>query len=156
MLFEPLFTHARREPQHVAIIDDQGQHSYQQLAGLAARLGASLSSWTKQPRVGLLLPPGAGFAGTFYGTLLAGKAAVPINYLLSEREVVHIIRDSGIDTVVTAPMFAARLAALSLNVVVLSTLVEEPSAPAVSFPTRPPRMWPRCCTPAARPECPKA
>ena len=134
MLFEPLFTHARRQPEHVAIIDDQGPVTYQRLAASAARLAAHLSVRTNRPCVGLLLPPGRGFVATFYGALLAGKAAVPINYLLSEREVAHIIRDSGIDTIATGPVFAARVASLPLNVVDLSTLVEEPSAPSVSFP----------------------
>jgi long-chain acyl-CoA synthetase len=134
MLFEPLFTHAGRQPQQTAIIDDQGRYTYQQLAGMAAGLGTYLASQTRQPRVGLLLPPGAGFVGTFYGALLAGKAAVPINYLLSGSEVAHIIRDSGIDTVVTAPIFAPRLAGLPLKVIDLSTLPLNASPPAIRFP----------------------
>ena len=134
MLFEPLFAHAQRQPDHLAVVDEQGQYTYRQLAGIAARMGAYLASQTEQPRVGLLLPPSGGFVGAFYGALLAGKAAVPINYLLSEREVAHVIRDSGIDTVVTAPIFAPRLAGLPLKVIDLSTLGNDPSLPAVSFP----------------------
>lgn len=135
MLFEPLMTHAQRQPDHLAIVDDQGRYTYGQLAGMAGRLGTYLGAQTKQPRVGLLLPPGAGFVGAFYGTLLAGKSAVPINYLLSEREVAHVIRDSGIDTVVTAPIFAPRLAGLPLNVIDLSVLPSDPSAQAASLPS---------------------
>ena len=96
MLFQPLFAHAAQRPQDVAVTDDQGSYTWQQLAAMSAGLGMYLGFQTKQPRVGLLLPAGAGFVASFYGTLLAGKSVVPINFLLSEREIGHIIKDSGI------------------------------------------------------------
>src|SRR6185503_201098 len=114
MLFEPLFKHAQQTPGEQAVIDEKGKYTYQQLAAGAAGLGMYLSFQTRQPRVGLLLPPGAGFVASFYGTLLAGKTVVPINYLLGEKEIAHIIQDSGIDTVVTIPFFAPRLKDLPL------------------------------------------
>ena len=52
---------------------------------------------------------GVGFVASFYGTLAAGKTVVPINFLLGDREIAHIIRDSGIDTILTAPPLSARL-----------------------------------------------
>ena len=88
-----------------------------------------LSSQTQQPRVGLLLPTSAGFAASFYGTLLAGKTVVPINFLLGEREIAHIIQDSGIDTVVTVAPLAGRLKDLpaggSLKVIDLAELMQQ-------------------------------
>jgi acyl-CoA synthetase (AMP-forming)/AMP-acid ligase II len=126
MLFEPLFAHAAARPQDVAIIDDRGQTTYQQLAAMAAGLGMYLSAQTKQPRVGLLLPSSAGFVGSFYGTLLAGKSAVPINFLLGDREIAHIVADSGIDTVVTIPQLAPRVKDLPLNVIDLTALPQIP------------------------------
>ena len=134
MLFESLFAHAERQPQHLAAIDDHGRYTYQQLAAMAAGLGMYLSFQTRQPRVGLLLPPGAGFVASFYGTLLAGKTVVPINYLLGEREIGHIITDSGIDTVVTIPFFTARLQDLPLNVIDLTKLPQTPPAIKPRFP----------------------
>src|SRR4051794_31935049 len=109
MLLEPLFTNASKQPQELAIIDDRGKYTYQQLAAMAAGLGMYLSAQTKKPTVGLLLPASAGFVASFYGTLLAGKSIVPINFLLGDREVAHVIADSGIDTVVTIPQLAGRL-----------------------------------------------
>ena len=135
MLFESLFANARRIPQHVAIIDDRGKTTYEQLAAMAAGLGMYLSLQTRQPRVGLLLPPSAGFVASFYGTLLAGKTAVPINYLLGDKEVAHIIADSGIDTVVTIPFFAGRLKDAPLNVVDLTKLPQTPPAIQPKFPS---------------------
>jgi long-chain acyl-CoA synthetase len=128
MLFEPLFAHADRQPQEIAVIDDSGRYTYQQLAAMAAGLGMYLSAQTKQPRVGLLLPASAGFVASFYGTLLAGKTAVPINFLLGDKEIAHIIQDSGIDTVVTIPQLASRLKDARLNVVDLTQLPRTPPA----------------------------
>ena len=136
MLFEPLFAHADRQPQQTAIIDDSGQYTYQQLAAMAAGLGMYLSMQTERPRVGILLPASAGFVASFYGTLLAGKAAVPINFLLGDREIAHIIADSGIDTVVTIPQLAGRLKDTPLNVVDLTQLPKVPPAAITPrFPT---------------------
>src|SRR2546423_15400705 len=109
MLFEPLFKHAAAEPNDLAVIDESGRYTYQQLAAMSAGLGMYLAAQTTQPRVGLLLPAGAGFVASFYGTLLAGKAVVPIHFLLGEREVAHVIADRGTDTVVTIPLLPSRL-----------------------------------------------
>ena len=76
---------------------------------MAAGLGMYLSAQTRQPHVGLLLPAGAGFVASFYGTLLAGKSVVPINFLLGDKEIAHVIADSGIDTVVTIPQLAGAI-----------------------------------------------
>src|SRR5258706_12584916 len=128
MLFQPLFTHAQQNPQDVAIIDDKGQYTYQQLAAAAAGLGMYLGVQTAKPNVGLLLPPSAGFAASFYGTLLSGKSVVPINYLLGDREIAHVIADSGIDTVVTIPPLAARIENADLKIVDLTQLPQTPPA----------------------------
>ena len=78
MLFEPLFAHADTHPQQTAVIDDRGTWTYQQVAAMAAGLGMYLSFQTRKPTVGILLPAGVGFVASFYGTLLAGKAAVRV------------------------------------------------------------------------------
>jgi long-chain acyl-CoA synthetase len=128
MLFQSLFTHAQQNPQDVAIIDDKGQYTYQQLAAAAAGLGMYLSVQTDRPSVGLLLPPSAGFAASFYGTLLSGKSVVPINYLLGDREIAHVVSDSGIDTVITIPQLAPRVANADLKIVDLTQLPQTPPA----------------------------
>jgi len=135
MLFEPLFSHARQRPQDVAVTDDTGTHTYQQLAAAASGLGMYLASQTKRPHVGLLLPPSAGYAASFYGTLLAGKTVVPLNYLLGEPEIAHVIQDSGIDTVVTIPQLAGRLRELPLKIIDLTQLPQTPPAIAPKLPS---------------------
>jgi long-chain acyl-CoA synthetase len=138
MLFEPLFAHAASRPNEVAVIDDRGQATYQQLATTAAGLGMYLAARTTKPRVGLLLPSSSGFVASFYATLLAGKSAVPINFLLGDREIAHIVSDSGIDTVITIPLLAGRVKDLpGINVIDLTQLPQPPApAPGVA-PTTP-------------------
>jgi len=128
MLFESLFKHADQQPHQVAVIDDTGQYTWQQYAAAAAGLGLYLSFQTDQPRAGLFLPSSGGFAASFYGTLLAGKTVVPINFLLSDKEVRHIIADSGIDTVVSIPPLSDRLKDTPLKIVDLSQLPKAPPA----------------------------
>ena len=136
MLFEPLFAHADQQPQEIGVIDDRGRYTFQQLAAMSAGLGIYLAAQTRKPHVGLLLPASAGFVASFYGTLLAGKSVVPINYLLGDREIAHIIQDSGIDTVVTVPPLAARVKDAPLNVVDLSQFPPTPPASiSPKFPT---------------------
>jgi long-chain acyl-CoA synthetase len=140
MLLDPLFKHAREQPQHLAIVDDRGRYTYEQLAAMVSGLGFFLSLQTRQPRIGILLPGSAGFVASFYGTLAAGKSVVPINFLLGEREIAHIIRDSGIDTILTAPPLSARLEpfkASGLKIIDISALPSPPPgmrAPLLAAP----------------------
>src|SRR5271170_3288855 len=136
MLFESLFSNAANHPDDIAIIDDSGKYTYQQLAAMSAGLGMYLANQTSRDKIGLLLPAGVGFAASFYGTLLAGKSVVPINFLLGDREVAHVIKDSGIDTVVTIPFLAGRLKDTPLKVIDLSLLPKtSPTAVPPTFPS---------------------
>ncbi len=125
MLFEPLFKSAQRDPGKNAIVDGRGRYTYKQLANMAAGLGMYIGMQTQRSHVGLLLPGGAGFVASFYGTLLAGKTVVPLNFLLGDKEIAHIVKDSGIDTVLTAPPLMARVQNSGLNVVDLTQLPRE-------------------------------
>src|SRR5690349_16992579 len=140
MLFEPLIKHAARQPQELAVIDDQGHYTYQQLAAMAGGLGLYLGGATRKPRIGLLLPSGAGFVASFYAGLLAKKVIVPLNFLLGDREIAHCIQDSEIDTVVTIPQLAGRLQGSSLNVIDLTQLPK--TAPPSTAPQQMPSPAP--------------
>src|SRR5688500_16844696 len=108
MLVESLFAQAAKHPTDIAITDDRGAIPWQQLAGAVTGLSMYLAQQTTQPRVGILLPASAGFVASFYGTMLAGKTAVPLNFLLGEKEIAHCIVDSGVDTIITMPLLAAK------------------------------------------------
>lgn len=138
MLIQPLITAAASNPQDLAVADETGKYTFGQLAASAAALGMYLSMQTDNPRIGLLLPAGAGFAASFFATLMAGKAVVPLNFLLDDRQIAHCIADSGIDTVITIPQLAGKLKDSNLKVIDLSLLPKtppfaiEPKAPAVT------------------------
>jgi long-chain acyl-CoA synthetase len=136
MLFEALFTHARQIPNDLAVADDSGRYTFAQLGAMAAGMGMYLSMQTSNPRVGILLPASAAFAASFYGTLLAGKSVVPLNFLLGDKEIAHCIADSGIDTIVTMPLLAGRLKNPAIKVIDITQLPKTSpiSAPA-KFPT---------------------
>ena len=142
MLFEPIFANAKRDPSRVAVVDDRGQYTTAELAQKVAGLSMLFAAQTKQPRVGLLLPTGVGFAASFYAALVAGKTAVPINFLLGEREIGHIIKDSGIDTIVSAPPLAERLKGLPIKVIDLTALPQPPAAAGQAAPSPAPQMPP--------------
>ncbi len=122
MLIEPLFQHAATQGDDLAVIDDTGRYTFKQVAAMAAGLGQYLPHATARDKVGVFLPTGVGFVASFYGTLLARKTVVPINFLLGEQEIGHIIKDSGIDTVLTAPPLMAKVANSGLNVIDLTQL----------------------------------
>jgi long-chain acyl-CoA synthetase len=136
MLIESLFTHAVNLPNEIAIIDDKGQYTYQQLAAMSAGLGSYISAQTRAENVGLLLPPGVGFVASFYGTLLAGKSTVLINYLLGDKEISHVVKDSGIDTILTIPQLAGRVANSGMKIIDISQLPAPTGAP-ITAPNAP-------------------
>jgi long-chain acyl-CoA synthetase len=132
MLFESIFENAKKDPTRIAVIDDRGQYTAGQLAAAVGGLSMFLQMQTQKPRVGLFLPSGAGFLVGFYATLVAGKTVVPINFLLGPKEIGHIIQDSGIDVVLSAPPLAEKLAGLPIKVIDLTAL-PQPSADAPPF-----------------------
>ena len=134
MLVEPLFGHAQNQPHCVAIIDERA-YTYEQFGAMVAALTTLIGTQTRRPRVGLLMPTGIGFATSFYATLTAGKVAVPINFLLGDSEISHIVRDSGIDTIVTVPACASKVKDALLNVLDFSALPQPSFITSPKFPT---------------------
>jgi long-chain acyl-CoA synthetase len=128
MLIEPLLAHADRIPNNVALHDETGMRTYGQLAAAAAGMAQYLTRATNRPNVGLMLPAGAGFVSSFYGTLLAGKCVVPINFLLGDPEIAHVVADSGIDTLITIPQLKGRFTGAGVNVVDLIELSKTAAA----------------------------
>lgn len=97
--------HARK----TAVIDHHGAVTYDGLHQDAAGYAARLLSGGRGKNIGILLPNGKEFVTVFYGTLMAGKTPVPLNYLLSPAQLLYVIQDAGVDTVVTNNQFAPLL-----------------------------------------------
>ena len=99
----------RKYPQKVAIIDPNGAVTYDNVCRQALEYAALLESNDTGSHVGILLPNSKEFVTTFYGTLMAGKTPVPLNYLLSQAQLHYVIRNAGINTVFTSNLFKLQL-----------------------------------------------
>ena len=109
MLLQPLLRNAKERPDAVATIDDRGRATWAELLKKSRRLAKVLRATTKRDKVAILLPAGGGFVTAFYATLLAGKTAVPVNFLLGDREVRHVLRDSGVNLVLSVGIMLDKL-----------------------------------------------
>ena len=80
---------------------DEYTQSYAELSDATGRVAAMLQSRGVHPgdRVGLVLPNVPAFPILFYGALHAGAVVVPMNPLLSDREIAYHLTDSGAKTV---------------------------------------------------------
>jgi O-succinylbenzoic acid--CoA ligase len=83
-----LCTAAAMHPDRVALAVADGQLSYRELHARALATGAGLErrGVREGDRVGLALPPGADFAATLHGCLMAGAVAVPVDLRLRAGE----------------------------------------------------------------------
>lgn len=64
-------------------------------------------------RVALLVPPGAAWVEAFLGTIAAGGTAVPLSHLHPPAELAYFVEDADARTLVVAPDYADRTAALA-------------------------------------------
>jgi long-chain acyl-CoA synthetase len=86
----------------VAVIDDNREYTYGKLLGGSIFVASRIEEFTAKKHVGIMLPTSGAFPMALLGTWLAGRVAVPLNYLLSPDELQYVIQDSGIDTIITA------------------------------------------------------
>jgi long-chain acyl-CoA synthetase len=105
MLVEALLDAHRHAPNADAVHDPFRKVTFGKLTLLARVFRDIVREQTERENVGLLLPGGVGFDASFFGTLWAGKVAVPLNFLLSPEELSGIIEDAGIDLVLSAHVF---------------------------------------------------
>jgi long-chain acyl-CoA synthetase len=100
-LLRPILKRALFHPRRVAVVDDFRQYTYAQLGLGALFVARAVEQATSNPRVGVILPTSGLFPMTLLGLWLARRVAVPLNYLLLQKELATVIADSGIDTLIT-------------------------------------------------------
>ena len=122
MLVEALLEACDTRPDRAAVVDDSIALTYGRLARVAAVLRSVVLQATRADRVGICLPACALFPPTLLGVLWAGKKAVPINFLLSEDELAHVVRDAGLDLMISVRHFDTLLARLPVRRVLLEDL----------------------------------
>jgi long-chain acyl-CoA synthetase len=101
-ILRKILSRALTRPFRTAVIDDQREYSYFKIAAGAMHLARVIDEATDRDKVGIMLPTSGAFTVTLLGAWLAKKTPVPLNYLLSQDELGHVVQDSGIDTIITA------------------------------------------------------
>ena len=109
---------ARRHPHRTAIIADERRLSWTELDTAADRLAEGLRRQGLRPgdAVALQLPNVPEFPIAWFGILKAGLVAVPMNVLLEDRQIVHVLADSGARTLLTWTECAEEAAAAAAEV----------------------------------------
>jgi len=118
-----------RHAGRTALVDGRGSLTYAQ-ARRAALLAAAAAACAESPHVGILLPPSKEYGLCFLGTLLAGKAAVPLNATLTPEELAFMIADAGVEHVFTARPLSALVDALPVRPLYLEEVFDAKAAPA--------------------------
>jgi acyl-CoA synthetase (AMP-forming)/AMP-acid ligase II len=101
---ELLRASVERDPLQEAVVELDGPRlSYRQLWDSAARVAGGLhrAGVARGDRVAIRHGNGVDWVRAFFGTLMAGAVAVPVNTRLAEPEVEYVIGDSGARIVLT-------------------------------------------------------
>jgi long-chain acyl-CoA synthetase len=98
-----ILTQALRHPNRVAAVDDQRSWRYLDLVGGAMLVAEAIETQSSARNVAICLPTGGAFPMALLGAWLAGRVAVPLNYLLGRDELTYVINDSDVDTILTVP-----------------------------------------------------
>ena len=79
----------------VAVIDDDGRHSYRAVAERALRAAGALAALGVLPeqRVALCMLDSVDFVATFLGAIALGAVPVPLNTLLTADDYAYLVRD---------------------------------------------------------------
>jgi long-chain acyl-CoA synthetase len=101
-LLRPILARLITSPKRTAVVDDNTTWSYARLVLGSFFLARLIRRTTDARHVGIMLPTGGAFPMAVLGCWLARRVPVPINYLLNQSEMQHIIDDSEIDTLLTA------------------------------------------------------
>jgi len=101
-----------RRPRATAIVDRTAGRRVvpaAQLIAAAAVLARRLRATVPEPRVGIVLPPGAGATIANLAAVCAGKVPVNLNFTAGRTSLAVSIAEAGVATVLTAEALRARL-----------------------------------------------
>jgi len=102
---------ANKYPDHTCTIFKGRSITYREMDELSDRMAAGLAAMGVKPgdRVGIFIPNTPHFVVAFYGILKAGGVVVATNPLYSPREIIHQLKDSGIEIMVVMSNFYRRI-----------------------------------------------
>ncbi|MBI5843905.1 MAG: long-chain fatty acid--CoA ligase [Deltaproteobacteria bacterium] len=113
-VFRILDQTAERVPDRLALIFGGMELTFSQLKDLADRFAAGLSGMGvgKGSRVAIHLPNCPQFAIAYYGALKTGATFTPLSPLLSPREIIHQLNDSGAETLISLDLIYPGIASV--------------------------------------------
>ncbi|PKW14325.1 amino acid adenylation domain-containing protein [Saccharopolyspora spinosa] len=100
-LHQPVFEQVRRTPDRPAVVDRRGTTTYGELAGRAGAVAAALPGLKPGELVAIVMDKGVEQVAGALGVLLAGGVYVPIDTLQPPLRRAAILRDAGIERVLT-------------------------------------------------------
>ncbi|MBK9128317.1 MAG: AMP-binding protein [Phycisphaerales bacterium] len=120
LLLDPIDRHASDRPAQPAAWDQSLALTFAQFRGLSCGLAGQIAAQTDRPRVGVLVPTSAAAAVSIYACWYAGRAVVPLNFLLAPAELTRIVQDAGLDLVLTIDRFAPLVETAGARALVLA------------------------------------
>jgi long-chain acyl-CoA synthetase len=97
----PIIRQVLRDPQRIAVVDDQRSWRAVEVLGGALHLARLIEQVSHRPHVGVLLPTGGAFPMAALAIWMTGRVLVPVNYLQTPADQQYIIDDSEMDTLIT-------------------------------------------------------
>lgn len=122
MLVDAFLNTVRRSGGTLAVADGKRELSYRSLARLAQVMRGEILRLTSCPRIGLMLPASTAFPACLFGTLWAGRTAIPLNFLLNPTELEDVVRSAEIDLILTVKPLAEAAASLPARIMCLEDL----------------------------------
>jgi malonyl-CoA/methylmalonyl-CoA synthetase len=107
----------------VAVIDEEGVHTYRDLDARARRIAFVLLDGRRSlegERVAMLLSPGSSWVEAFFGILLAGGCGVVLSPLHPPAESSYFLDDAGVNTIVASADLQGSASAVASGRSVLS------------------------------------
>ncbi|MBI69635.1 MAG: long-chain-fatty-acid--CoA ligase [Phycisphaerae bacterium] len=101
-LLKSIYRSWRKNLLNEIIVDDFRAWKGVHLQVASWHVRKKLEQTTDNQKVAILLPTSGLFPVALTAIWGSGRTAVPLNYLLSPEEIQYIIKDSGVDTVITA------------------------------------------------------
>ena len=137
-----LWRAAARTPDHVAIVEREGETTYATLRARAAAIGAALVRRGVRPgdRVGLLLERSAEAVAAYFGALAAGATVIVVNDRLRPRQIEYVLDHTEAAMLLTRPAILAlhpRALATRADVVDLGALATDGATDDAAFVPRP-------------------
>jgi len=143
----PLINKAKAFKQRIAIVDENGQYTYEELLNASNSVASSLLQ--KQTdctgaRIAFMVPSGFEYVAVQWGIWLAGGIAVPLCTSHPLPEIEYVLEDTGAEIVIVHPDFEEKLRSLisktNLQVLLTKRILSGETFPLPSIDLQQPAM----------------